>query len=213
MSAFWTAVVTILLGGVVAATVQGWYQRGAERRQRMIDAADDFLASAQSQYTDLMQVQIAVFTAGFGKAGGAKPQDVAMDDLNRGKREQEVMVARIQLLFGTRSRTTETARTIFSSTASGLGMVQMAIWHNERVAPQASPPEDDEGISMFTRQFNSSALDLDKALRAFPAIARGDIWGLWLMRKARYEWHVGTKMGTRLVARLRARDSNQQPSG
>jgi hypothetical protein len=164
----------------------------------MIDAADDFLATTQSQYTDLMQVQLPIFSGGLAKTAGAKSQDTAMDDLHRGRREQEVMVARIQLLFGTHSRTTEQARAIFTSTAACLGMVQMGLWHNERVPPQGGAFEQDDAIKSWLKHFNSSAIELGMALSAFPAIARADIWGFWLTRKVRYAWHVSTNMGTKV---------------
>ena len=120
------AVLIAVVSGLVGVLVRNAYERGADLRTRQLQAADDFLATAIPTLDDVDRSTpgiLARFEEFALRTHGAKPPDVALGDLDVAARALELHLARIDLLFGSRSDAATTARALTLAIKRVTGML------------------------------------------------------------------------------------------
>lgn len=111
----WTAVLIALGGGIFGVLVRIAHDRGAELRSRMLEAADEFLATSTSALLDLGYVSPTILSGGAFRTirtGGGKSPDQTMRDLHDAAEQLQLRLARVLLLFGQESAAAESARAV-----------------------------------------------------------------------------------------------------
>jgi len=164
------AVLVILFSGVVAAIVAGAYSRSTDMRTRRLEAADSYLAALVPAIIDLGEVgapTLLAATAGLGmEVVGGKTMEQAQVDVRIAVRELELLVSRIEILFGPESRATDSAR-------EGLNGIRNAL--NTLTLAQSVERSHLEQLDLNAR-YNDEFRRAMEAHVSFAAIVRHDVF-------------------------------------
>jgi hypothetical protein len=163
----------IVFGGVVAAIVAGAYSRGTDMRTRRLEAADSYLAALVPAIIDLGDVGGSTLLA--ARAGlhmevvGGKSLEQAQADVRLSIRQLELILSRIEILFGPESRASNSAR-------EGLNGLRNAL--NTLTLAQGLERDQLEQLDVNSR-YNDEFRRATEAHLSFAAVVRADVFRLF----------------------------------
>ena len=130
------AVLIAVVSGLAGILVRNAFERSNDLRTRQLQAADDFLAAAIPALDDIDRSSPSILTRFEGVSlttAGAKPPDVALADLDVAARALDLLLARIDLLFGSRSDPAITARAMTLAVKRVTGMLHYVMLMPDRL--------------------------------------------------------------------------------
>jgi hypothetical protein len=169
--------VTVVVGlgaGLIGVSATIVYNRGAELRSRMIEAADAFLTASIPALIDLNEAAPTIISASTLQIFGAKAPDQALRDLHAAVKELELRLARVQLLFGPDSARGKDALAVTSRLRDATNMLEYI-----RVIGTV----DEDHLASTVAAFNEEQHAMNEAHERFGPSARQALIPWWDKRR------------------------------
>jgi hypothetical protein len=174
----WAAILIGLTGGLVGVLARISNDRGAELRGRMLEAADEFIATAIPALIDLNEVAPTILSRDSGGAGitvwGAKPPEQSLPDIRAAVKALELELARVHLLFGAESPTGMAAREVTSALRDANNVLTFI----DQLAP-VLPDEEKELLRGAHTSFNEYQRAMHRSFDRFGPAARRALIPWW----------------------------------